>query len=162
MTDLKSDGDEPRRSCCWQSYSADVQGMRTGKPLFGVEEWHGNIQVCCWFDNGCHEHSAVLGRCYVSLPSVAISLRRLLLWVESESSSPWMSTSASGIACGGNNGKATRQCTVSLTCASLMPASLIPDLLTRLTTAWASLAVYTFALVLLRQFPVVQIPLNTS
>jgi len=39
------------------------------------------------------------------------SLRRLLLWVESKSSSPWMSTTASEIACGGNNGKATRQCT---------------------------------------------------
>jgi len=36
--------------------------MRTGsdgKPLFGVEDWHENFPVCCWFDNGCHEHSAV-------------------------------------------------------------------------------------------------------
>jgi len=64
---------EQRRSCCRQSYSGDVQGMRTGsdgKPLFGVEDWHENFPVCCWFDNGCHEHSAVLGRCYVLLPSV--------------------------------------------------------------------------------------------
>jgi len=41
------------------------------KPLFGVEDLHDNFQVCCLFDNGCHKHSSVLGRCYVLLPSVA-------------------------------------------------------------------------------------------
>ena len=41
-----------------------------GKPLFGVEDWYENFPVCCWLDNGCHQHSAVLGRCYVLLPSV--------------------------------------------------------------------------------------------
>ena len=50
---------------------------------------------------------------------------RLLMWVESASSSPWMSTTASGIACGGNNGKATRQCTVCVVNAGVLKTNLV-------------------------------------
>jgi len=76
-----------RRRLAWKLSSMLLVRQRLSRTLRGAGPMLRFVTQCRW--------------------TYAISFLRLLLWVESESSSPWMSTTASGIACGGNNGRAT-------------------------------------------------------
>ena len=71
-------------------YSASKTGMVTFKYVVGSTTVVTNTQPCLADSTFCYP---------VSLNVRYISLRRLLLWVESESSSPWMSTTAGCSGC---------------------------------------------------------------